>query len=181
MKLKTTKFEDVKLFVPTVFVDNRGFFMESYNQNVANELGVEFKQDNHSKSYKNVLRGLHYQWAEPMGKLLRVVKGSGLDCVVDIRPSSPTFGQHELFLLTENNYYELWVPPGFAQGFLSIEDDTHLCYKASALYNGDAEGALNPLDMQLDIDWGVDPESIILSSKDQYAQSFGEYSEAPKF
>ena len=123
MKLKTTKFEDVKIIVPSVFVDERGFFMESFNQSTVNELGVQFKQDNHSKSYKNVLRGLHYQWAEPMGKLLRVVKGSGLDCIVDIRPSSPTFGQHELFLLTENNYYELWVPPGFAQGFLSLEDD----------------------------------------------------------
>jgi dTDP-4-dehydrorhamnose 3,5-epimerase len=181
MQTRTTKFGSVKIFIPDVHVDERGFFMESFNSEIQNELGVDFRQDNHSKSYKNVLRGLHYQWAPPMGKLLRVVKGSGLDCIVDIRQESPTFGEHELFLLTENNYYELWVPPGFAQGFLALEDDTHLCYKASALYNGDAEGALHPLDMQLDINWGIEHDQIILSDKDKAAQSFGDYLEKTKF
>ena len=182
MKIRQTKFEEAKIFTPEVYYDDRGFFMESFNDEIHDELGeVYWPQDNHSKSHKGVLRGLHYQWAEPMGKLVRVVNGSGIDCIVDIRLNSDTFGQHEIFLLSENNQKILWVPPGFAHGFLSLEDNTHLCYRTNAKHNPDAEGAISPFDMQLDIDWGLDREQIMFSEKDKNAQSFDEYVNEPKF
>ena len=193
MKVKSTVFElDVKIFVPEVYHDDRGFFTESFNDKLYNEIRSwhkrykafgpsDFYQDNHSKSHKNVLRGLHYQWRLPMGKLLRVVSGRGLDCVVDIRVNSETYGDYQTFELSEDNHNILWVPPGFAQGFLSLEDDTHLCYKTTAPYNGDCEGSIYPFDEDLDIDWGIDIDTIHLSEKDLHAQTFSEYRDKPIF
>ena len=181
MKVVETIFEDAKLFYPKVYADDRGFFTESYNQIIQDELGETFIQDNHSKSKAGVIRGLHYQWDRPMGKLLRVVKGSGFDTIVDIRKDSPTYGVHSTFVLSEDNFAMLWVPPGFAQAFLAMEDDTHLCYKTTALHNGDAEGAIHPTNSGLDIDWQVPNDYIILSEKDTTAQTFAEYDENPRF
>jgi dTDP-4-dehydrorhamnose 3,5-epimerase len=182
MKVFETKFKDVKLLIPTVYQDDRGFFTESYNQEVEDLLNVNFLQDNHSKSKKYVIRGLHYQWDNPMGKLLRVVSGAGIDTVVDIRKDSPTYGQHETFSLTDENFHMLWVPPGFAQGFLATQEDTHLCYKTTALHNGDSEGSIHPTNSGLDIYWwGIPNEHIILSEKDKTAQTFNDYDKQPKF
>ena len=181
MDIKRTFFDEVKIFKPEVYFDHRGFFTESFNNIIEEELNESFIQDNHSKSYKNVLRGLHYQWDKPMGKLLRVVSGSGLDVIVDIRKNSDTFGHWESFKLSEDNHHILWVPPGFAQGFLSFEDETHLCYKTTALHNSECEGAINPLDNNLNVDWSIDSSSIILSDKDSLAQSFNDYTKLTRF
>ena len=181
MKVVETIFEDAKLFYPKVYADGRGFFTESYNPEICDELGETFIQDNHSKSRAGVIRGLHYQWDRPMGKLLRVVRGRGFDTIVDIRKDSPTYGVHSTFMLSEDNFAMLWVPPGFAQAFLALEDDTHLCYKTTALHNGDAEGAIHPTNSGLDIDWQVPNDYIILSEKDTTAQTFAEYDENPRF
>tara|TARA_R110000796_G_scaffold68919_1_gene157572 strand:+ start:1017 stop:1562 length:546 start_codon:yes stop_codon:yes gene_type:complete len=181
MKILTTKFKDVKLFNPTVYSDDRGFFVESFNQKIQDELNVNFLQDNHSKSKQYVIRGLHYQWDNPMGKLLRVVSGAGIDVILDIRKNSPTYGEYESFKLTDSNFNILWVPPGFAQGFLALEKNTHLCYKTTALHNGEAEGAIHPLKSGLDINWGVPSNNILLSKKDTLAQNFNQYNLNPKF
>ena len=174
-------FSDVILFVPKVYSDDRGFFMESFNSIIQDEIGQKFVQDNHSKSHKYVLRGLHYQWDNPMGKLVRVVSGAGLDVLVDIRKDSETFGKWASYNLNEDNNHILWAPPGFAHGFLSLEDDTHLCYKNTALHNPSCEGAINPINSGVDIDWGVSEDKIILSEKDESAFSFQDYTNDAKF
>lgn len=181
MIINNTKFDVVKVFVPKVHYDDRGFFLESYNSIVQKELNVEFVQDNHSRSKKHVVRGLHYQWKPLMGKLVRVVKGSGYDVVVDIRKDSPTYGQWEKFLLSEDNFNMIWIPGGFAHGFLSLEDNTHLIYKTSGLYNKEADGSINPLCNTLNINWEVEKDILILSDKDKQAQSFLDYKADPKF
>ena len=174
-------FSDVFLFEPKIYSDDRGFFMESFNSTIQDEIGLEFVQDNHSKSHKYVLRGLHYQWDNPMGKLVRVVSGTGLDVLVDIRKDSETFGQWASYELSEYNHHILWAPPGFAHGFLSLEDGTHLCYKNTALHNPNCEGAINPINSGLDINWQVPIDEIILSDKDRHAFSFQDYEKETKF
>ena len=181
MKISQTKFEEAKIFTPEVYYDDRGFFMESFNSFIQDEIGLNFVQDNHSKSHKYVLRGLHYQWNDPMGKLVRVVSGAGRDVLVDIRENSETYGKYQSFELSEYNNHILWAPPGFAHGFLSLEDDTHLCYKNTALHNPECEGAINPINSGLDIDWGVPNDKIILSEKDREAFSFQDYTNDAKF
>jgi dTDP-4-dehydrorhamnose 3,5-epimerase len=174
-------FPEVKLFIPKVYNDHRGFFTETFNISIQNELGVHFYQDNHHKSKKNVIRGIHYQWYKPMGKLCRVVKGSGIDVLVDLRPNSPTYKQSETIFLSDENFIQVWVPEGFGHGFLALEEDTHFCYKCSALHNGDNEGAIHPFDPTLNINWTITREEAILSEKDTNAQSFEEYNLNPKF
>tara|TARA_R110000868_G_scaffold408357_1_gene691396 strand:+ start:58 stop:606 length:549 start_codon:yes stop_codon:yes gene_type:complete len=174
-------FPEVKTFTPKIYKDHRGFFTETFNLEIQNQLNVIFYQDNHHKSNKNVIRGIHYQWDKPMGKLGRVVKGAGMDVVVDLRPNSPTYGKHEIFLLTEYNSLQVWVPEGFGHGFKSLKNDTHFCYKCSALHNGSSEGSIYPFDSDLNIDWGIISEEAILSEKDKYAQSFINYKLNPKF
>ena len=181
MKILETKFPEIKIFSPKVHQDFRGFFCETYNNTIDEALGVKFVQDNHSMSNAYVVRGLHYQWDLPMGKLLRVIKGSGIDAVVDIRKSSPKFGQYLKIKLSEENGYMLWVPPGFAQGFCALENDTHLCYKTTSYHNSLAEGAINPRDEGLSIDWQVPYNALILPEKDEAAQSFVQYSLEPVF
>jgi dTDP-4-dehydrorhamnose 3,5-epimerase len=116
-----------------------------------------------------------------MGKLCRVVKGSGIDVIVDLRKSSPTYGQHETFLLTEDNFLQVWVPEGFGHGFLSLEDNTHFCYKCSSLHNGDSEGSIYPFDSDLNINWTINANDAVLSEKDINAQFFQTYKSNPKF
>jgi dTDP-4-dehydrorhamnose 3,5-epimerase len=174
-------FPEVRTFIPNVYKDHRGFFTETFNLEIQNELNVTFYQDNHHRSDKYVIRGIHYQWNKPMGKLCRVVKGSGIDVIVDLRPNSPTYGKHEAFMLTEDNFLQIWVPEGFGHGFMSLEDDTHFCYKCSALHNGSSEGSIYPFDSDLDIMWGIMSKEAILSEKDKHAQSFENYKLNPKF
>lgn len=162
------KINDVILVKPKVFGDNRGFFMESYKKSdfFENGIDVEFNQDNHSKSTKGVLRGLHYQ-AKPHGqaKLVRCSKGRIYDVAVDIRPNSETFGQYVKVELSEDNKQMLFIPEGFAHGFVALTDEVELLYKASGEYNQQADRGIFWNDKDINIDWGID-FAPILSDKD---------------
>ena len=161
--------EGVVLIIPKVFGDNRGFFMESYKKSdfFENGIDVEFNQDNHSKSTKGVLRGLHYQ-AKPHGqaKLVRCSKGRIYDVAVDIRPNSETFGQYVKVELSEDNKQMLFIPEGFAHGFVALTDEVELLYKASGEYNQQADRGILWNDKDINIDWGID-FAPILSDKDK--------------
>ncbi|WP_323800449.1 dTDP-4-dehydrorhamnose 3,5-epimerase [Parasphingorhabdus sp.] len=167
MQLVDTSISDIKIIEPKVFGDDRGFFYESWNEATFAELGLdlEFVQDNHSRSSKGVVRGLHYQIQKPQGKLVRVVAGSVYDVVIDLRKSSPTFGKWEGFTLSEENKRLLWVPPGFGHGFLSLEDRTELLYRCTEFYAPEHERSLLWNDAELGIDWPLDREPT-LSAKD---------------
>ena len=163
------KIEDVILVKPKVFGDNRGFFMESYKKSdfYANGIDVEFNQDNHSKSTKHVLRGLHYQ-ANPFGqaKLVRCSKGRIYDVAVDIRPNSKTFGEYVKVELSEENKQMLYIPVGFAHGFVVLSDEAELLYKASGEYAPQADRGVLWNDKDINIDWEIEFEPI-LSEKDK--------------
>ena len=168
--------EDVILVKPKVFGDNRGFFMETYKKSefVANGIDVEFTQDNHSKSTKGVLRGLHYQ-AKPYGqaKLIRCVKGRIYDVAVDIRKNSKTFGQYVKIELSEDNKQMLFIPEGFAHGFVALTDDVEILYKTSGEYAPQADRGILWCDKELNVDWEIDFEPI-LSDKDKYQSELSE-------
>jgi len=173
MEIKKTKIEGLLIIEPQVFGDERGFFVETYNQKSYKEIGIEldFVQDNLSKSQKGVLRGLHFQKKpDAQGKLIQVIKGSVLDVAVDIRHNSPTFGQYVSVELSEENKKQFWIPSGFAHGFISLKNDTIFSYKCTALYNPDAEGAIAWNDTDLNINWKLKENGIskpIISEKDQ--------------
>lgn len=182
MKIESNTFiPDVKIIERPVYSDHRGFFTESLNPLVEQVLGVTFVQDNHSMSHKYVIRGIHYQWNQPMGKLCRVVKGSGMDVAVDLRSDSPTFGKCVMVYLSEDNFKQVWVPPGFGHAFISLEDETHFCYSCSAVHNAESEGAICPLDTTLMLDLPFSRNKAIISDKDKNAKSFEEYKLNPKF
>ena len=171
-------FNDIIIFTPEVYHDYRGFFMESYNDEIYNILNINFVQDNHSKSFKNVLRGLHYQWNKPVSKLFKVIYGGGAIIFLDIKQNSPTYGQHgTLPLISEGNV--VFIPYGYAVGFVSYQDESHLYYKCSNKRNAKQEGSIYPLNLGLNL--GIDNENIILSDKDKYALTFEEYKTNPKF
>jgi dTDP-4-dehydrorhamnose 3,5-epimerase len=161
---------DVKLLEPRVFSDDRGSFFESFNARTLAELGIDaaFVQDNHSRSIRNVLRGLHYQIRRPQGKLVRVVVGEVLDVAVDLRRGSPTFGQHVAMILSSENRRISWIPPGFAHGFLVRSDVAEFVYKASDYYAPQHERSLLWSDPELGIDWQAGTQPI-LSAKDAAA------------
>lgn len=172
MKALATEIPDVFLIEPKVFGDSRGFFFESFNQRVfAEKTGVDvnFVQDNHSRSRQNVLRGLHYQIQQPQGKLLRVVLGEVFDVAVDIRKSSPTFGKWVGYLLSAENQRQLWVPAGFAHGFLVVSEVAEVLYKTTEYYAPEHERCILWNDSDLAIAWPLDSEPI-LSAKDQAGQ-----------
>ena len=173
-------FSNVKVFNPEVYEDKRGYFFESYGGETAPEVRQKFWQDNHSFSYKGVIRGLHYQWKNPMGKFIRVVKGTIIDYFVDIREGSPTYGQYDSVLLSEENKTCVWVPPGFAHGFEALEEATVL-YKCTAYYRKDGESGINPLDKDINIPWKTKKKDQIISDKDLNSQTLIEYSKDPKF
>jgi dTDP-4-dehydrorhamnose 3,5-epimerase len=168
IKRVPTSLPDMYILEPRVFGDDRGFFLESYNERVMAEVGVtaRFVQDNHSCSQRNVLRGLHYQIEQAQGKLVRVVEGEILDVAVDLRRSSPTFGAWEAVLLSGENKRMLWIPPGFAHGFRVTRNNTHVLYKATNYYALEHERTLAWNDADLKIDWKLEGEPIV-SSKDQ--------------
>jgi dTDP-4-dehydrorhamnose 3,5-epimerase len=182
MKIESNPFiPDVKIIERPVYSDHRGFFTESLNPLVEQVLGVTFVQDNHSMSHKYVIRGIHYQWNQPMGKLCRVVKGSGMDVAVDLRANSPTFGKYVMVYLSEDNFKQVWVPPGFGHAFISLEDETHFCYSCSAVHNAESEGAICPLDTTLMLDLPFLRNKAIISDKDKNAKTFEDYKLDPKF
>lgn len=161
--------------MPKVFGDHRGYFYESYNKEAFQNFGIhhEFVQDNQSLSSKGVLRGLHFQNPPfAQGKLVRVIQGSVLDVVVDIRKNSPTYGKHHKVLLSGENKLMFWIPPGFAHGFVTLEDETIFSYKCTNVYNKESEGSVLWNDPALGIDWGIeDPQ---LSAKDEEAKPLSE-------
>ena len=169
MKVEKTKLDGLLIITPEIFEDERGFFLESYNKEKYRKAGInfEFVQDNHSRSNKGVLRGLHYQKTQPQGKLVRVTKGEVFDVAVDIRQNSPTFGQWESVTLTEQNKIQFWVPPGFAHGFLVLSDTADFQYKCTDYYNPNDEGCISWEDTDLGIEWPINNPK--LSKKDACA------------
>lgn len=182
IKVIKTAIPDLVLIEPTVFGDERGFFMETYHKQefFENGLTMEFVQDNHSKSKKGVLRGLHFQTQHTQGKLVRVIRGSVWDVAVDLRKNSPTFGCWEGVLLSAENKKMFYVPEGFAHGFLTLEDETEFVYKCTDYYHPEYEAGIRYDDPEIGIAWplaeyGIRPEGLLLSEKDSKLPTLREY------
>lgn len=171
-----TKLKDCFIIEPNVIPDERGYFMESYNEKRFEQetgLQVHFVQDNQSFSTKGVLRGLHYQTGEhAQAKLVRVLQGEVLDVAVDVRPGSPTYGEHVAVLLSEENKKQLFVPRGFAHGFIVMSDTATFFYKCDNFYNKESEGGIIYNDTSIGIDWGMDESEYIISEKDTVLPKF---------
>lgn len=179
MKINKTDILDCFILEPNVYLDERGYFLESYNQSTfekATGISTQFIQDNESKSSYGVIRGLHAQ-ATPyaQAKLVRVVKGKVLDVVVDIRRNSPTFGKVVSEIIDGNNKKQLYVPKGCLHGFSVLEDNTIFSYKCDAFYNKESEFGINPLDPELNIDWQIVEGQMVISEKDKNAQGWKEF------
>ncbi len=176
MKIIVTRLADVKIIEPVVFGDERGFFMQTWQQRQFDELVAKrvFVQDNHSKSTKGILRGLHYQTENTQGKLVRVVYGEVFDVAVDIRKGSPTFGQWVGEYLSADNKRQLWIPEGFAHGFYVTSDAAEFVYKCTDYYNPQAEIAIRWDDADIGIDWPINKPPIV-SQKDNQAMSLNQY------
>ncbi len=175
MKVIETAIPDVKIIEPQVFGDERGFFCESFNRRHFQEatgLDPDFVQDNHSKSARGVLRGLHYQIKQPQGKLVRVSSGKVFDVAVDIRKSSPSFGRWVGELLSAENFLQMWIPPGFAHGFLVLDDNTEFLYKTTDYYAPKHERTIQWDDPELGIEWPVGDLDLRLSDKDKSGTAF---------
>lgn len=175
MKVIPTAIPDVKIIEPKVFGDQRGFFLETFQaERYREEAGIdlEFVQDNYSRSGRGVLRGLHFQKTRPQGKLVRVVRGEVFDVAVDLRPGSPTFKQWVGEILSESNYRQLWVPPGFAHGFVVLSNHADFEYKCTDYYCPEDEACLAWNDPEIGIEWPIENPS--LSAKDQAGVPFRE-------
>jgi len=176
MKTIEARIPDVLLLEPRVFQDERGYFLESWNAREfrkATKSDVQFVQDNHSRSTRNVLRGLHYQITQPQGKLIRVVSGRIFDVAVDLRKSQPTFGHWVGHELSEDDHRQLWIPVGFAHGFLVLSEFADVLYKTTDYYAPEHERCLFWNDPEIRIDWPLDREPV-LSTKDQLGLSFAQ-------
>lgn len=175
MQVKDTRIEGVKIVQPKVFGDARGFFLETFEKRRYQEMlniDLDFVQDNHSRSSKGVLRGLHFQRSNPQGKLVRVVRGEVFDVAVDIRPDSPTYGAWEGVILSEENKTQFWIPPGLAHGFVVLSDVADFEYKCTDYYNPANEGCLLWNDPDVGIEWPV--TEPLLSEKDKLGKRFKE-------
>jgi dTDP-4-dehydrorhamnose 3,5-epimerase len=180
IKVESCKIEGVKIVIPEVFEDERGFFTEVYRQDqfIENGLPANFVQLNHSRSVKNVVRGLHFQWEPPMGKLMRVTIGTAFLVAVDIRKGSPTLGQWVGFEVSAKDKRQLWAPAGFARGFCVLSDVAEIQYMTTGIFNPVCESGILWNDPKIGIEWPVkDP---ILSGKDEKAQSFNEWLARPE-
>jgi dTDP-4-dehydrorhamnose 3,5-epimerase len=178
MKITPLSIPDILILEPQIFGDDRGFFFESFNQKDFEDLigrKVNFVQDNHSKSVKGVLRGLHYQLPpKAQGKIVRVIQGEVFDVVVDIRRSSPTFGKWVGEIISAENKKQLWIPEGFAHGFVTLSETAEFLYKTTDFYSKSHECAMHWDDKIIRIEWPL--ENVILSAKDNSAQSFKDIS-----
>ena len=181
MIVKNTSLDGVKIITPTVFEDERGYFFESYKTPIFknNELPINFVQDNEVKSTKGVLRGLHYQFNRPQGKLVRVVSGSILDVAVDIRKGSPTFGQSEIVHLTVENRKMLYIPGGFAHGYLVTSSESIVIYKCTDIYDPNDQFGIIWNDETIGVDWTYD--SPILSEKDLMLPALNDQQFLPEY
>lgn len=181
MEIKESRIPDVKIIKPRIFEDDRGYFFESYRESVLREAGVElsFVQDNVSASVKGTLRGLHYQIVQPQAKLIQCLKGEILDVAVDIRRSSPTFGEHISYILSEENHHGLLIPEGFAHGFSVLSEEAVISYKCSDYYNKSGERGILWNDPGLNINWQT--EQPVLSEKDRQNPLFSSIKEEDLF
>jgi len=176
MKIFKTHLLDCVIIEPTIHGDDRGFFLETFQLKRYSDLaGINevFVQDNHSRSSKNVLRGLHYQKNKPQGKLVSVVKGEVYDVAVDIRPKSPSFGKWEGVVLSDKNKKQFWVPPGFAHGFVVLSEVADFVYKCTNYYDASDEGSILWDDPDLNIEWPI--TNPLLSDKDKNAENFSNF------
>lgn len=178
MKVEELSISGLKLITPDVFGDNRGFFMESYNQEKFGAIGIHtvFVQDNHSRSVKNTLRGLHFQRHPGQTKLVRCVRGSVWDVAVDIRLNSPTFGKWQAVELSEENKQMFFIPAGFAHGFCVLSEEADFLYKVSSVYNGETEAGIAWDDPKIAVEWPI--KEPVLSQRDLSNQSLDEFKRA---
>ena len=179
-RIESTPLPGLLLIHADIFTDDRGFFLEVFRKDLFAELGLptDFAQDNHSRSRRGVLRGLHFQWNPPQGKLLRVTSGRAFLAVVDIRKNSSTLGKHFTRELSAGTGTQLWIPTGFANGFCALSDVLEVQYKCTAVYNNAAEGSIRWNDPELGIRWPV--LAPVLSPKDAAAQSFRDWLRKPE-
>jgi len=179
MKVEETNLAGCLLIRDTIFNDDRGFFFEAFNQqrfNVNTGLNVHFVQDNQSHSVKGVLRGLHFQMGEhAQAKLVRVIKGQVLDVAVDLRQSSPTFGQYYSVILSDTSHTQLFIPRGFGHGFLVLSETADFFYKCDNYYNKASEGGIIYNDPQININWQLQPEELLVSTKDEVLPTLQSY------
>jgi dTDP-4-dehydrorhamnose 3,5-epimerase len=176
-KFIKTSINDVYIIEPTIFGDERGYFMETYHEKEFKDAGIDVKfvQDNQSKSKKGVLRGLHFQYTNPQGKLVRVIKGKVFDVAVDLRKNSSTYGKWEGVILSEENKKQFYVPEGFAHGFLVLSDEAEFTYKCTNFYDADDEGGILWNDPDIGIEWPSDNiAEVILSDKDKKSKTMKE-------
>jgi dTDP-4-dehydrorhamnose 3,5-epimerase len=179
INIESRELNDVVVLVPEVFQDSRGFFLEAFREDQFKEMGLptHFVQDNHSRSVKGTVRGLHFQWEPPMGKLMRVTLGTAFLVAVDIRHGSPTLGKWAGVTASAENRRQVWAPAGFARGFCVVSDHAEIQYKCTGLYNNKAESGILWNDPAIGIEWPVtDP---ILSDKDRKAQTLAQWLESP--
>lgn len=179
IKVETRALGDVVVLVPDVFEDARGFFMEAYREDTWKALGLPgaFLQDNHSRSSKGVLRGLHFQWEPPMGKLMRVSLGAAFLVAVDIRKGSPSLGKWFGIVASAENRRQVWAPAGFARGFCVLSEAAEIQYKCTGLYNRNAESGIRWDDPEIGIQWPL--SDVVLSDKDRRAQSLADWLASP--
>jgi len=179
-KIESRFLEDVVVVVPDVFRDARGFFMETFREDQFKALGLphRFVQDNHSRSAKGVLRGLHYQWDPPMGKLMRVSLGTAFLVAVDIRKGSPTLGKWSGVVVSDENRRQVWAPPGFARGFCVLSDVAEIQYKCTGIYSNKGESGILWNDPQIGIEWPL--TDVLLSDKDRKAQTLAQWLASPQ-
>jgi dTDP-4-dehydrorhamnose 3,5-epimerase len=180
IKIESTHLRDVTVIVPDIFQDSRGFFSETFRADQFESLGLptEFVQDNHSRSDRGVVRGLHFQWEPPMGKLMRVTLGCAFLVAVDIRKGSPTFGKWVGVEASAENRRSVWAPAGFARGFCALTDPTEIQYKCTGIYNSKAESAIRWNDAMIGIEWPL--VDVVVSEKDRNARTLEEWLASPE-
>jgi dTDP-4-dehydrorhamnose 3,5-epimerase len=179
--IESVHLNDVIVIAPQVLGDSRGFFMETYRADQFRELGlpVDFVQDNHSRSSKGVLRGLHFQWEPPMGKLMRVTSGAAFLVAVDVRKGSPTLGEWFGLEVSAENKKQVWAPYGFARGFCALTDGCEVQYKCTGVYNSKGESGIYFADPKIGVKWPIDLSTANLSEKDKKAQTLAQWLASP--
>ena len=182
IKIESQPLNGMAVLVPDVFQDGRGFFMETYRQDQFEQLGLptRFVQDNHSRSAKGVVRGLHFQWDPPMGKLMRVTLGSAFLVAVDIRKGSPSLGTWSGVVASAENRRQVWAPAGFARGFCVLSDVAEIQYKCTGIYNSKGESGVLWNDPEIGIDWPIPVSEAQLSDKDTKAQTLAQWLASPQ-
>ena len=181
LSIESVHLNDIVVLVPQVTGDSRGFFMETFRADQFRELGLptEFVQDNHSRSAKGVLRGLHFQWDPPRGKLMRVTNGAAFLVAVDVRKGSPTLGQWFGMEVSAENKKQIWAPYGFARGFCSLTDGCEVQYKCTGIYNPKGEAGIYFADPAIGICWPVDPSTAVTSDRDKRAPTLAQWLASP--